>query len=83
MKMICLAKVKSINKGKKNIESIMFNDRQKWTPDNEKSPIKQALLNANAESERIGIRSSKGNIRQLRNGRYTYSTPRGIDRLKA
>lgn len=70
------------NAKKRNIECIMFNDRQRWMPDMEKAPIKQALLNANAESERIGIRSSKGNIRQLRWGRYTYSTPRGIDRLK-
>ena len=47
------------NSKKRNIECIMFNDRQRWTPKMEKAPIKQALLNANSESERIGIRSSK------------------------
>ena len=70
------------NSKKRNIECIMFNDRQRWTPKMEKAPIKQALLNANSESERIGIRSSKWNIRQLRGGRFTFSTPRGIERLK-
>lgn len=70
------------NKECGTIKKIVFNGWETWDWNMRPSDVKDFLLRAYKESETNKDRTTKSMLRELRKGRYVYTTPIWIERIK-